>query len=557
MDSPAGTTASRTTSPSDEISSDIETVAANSVAVGTWTIFARVTGLLRVAAIAAVLGPTFFGNLFQATNAIPNLLYEFVAGNLIVSLLVPRLVLRKDSGDHSAVARTAGQFLAVLLSLFLVIIVITVAARPIVLSFLSFAVDDAAVREQQQSTGLLLLALFIPQVLFYAVAGIGMAVQHAYGKYRLATAAYSVENLWVMLVVILSGVMFGAGVAIDEVTTPQLVFLGVGTTGAVVLHAAVQWWGAWRVGVPLRPRLGWRANEDLLHVLRLGLPSVGHAAMNAARIITMIAVAGSLPGGVVAFQIALAFLALPLAIGARPVAWAMVPHLSRLHEAGQWPSFQRDWAKGLSMSIFIVVPALAGYVALASPLASVVSVGEMAAGAALVSAALIPLAAAIPGATLFIHGSHGSYAHSDARSPLIAMAVRAGLTIAGLFVVAELTEGQSLLVGMGLTIAVADLLSGSLLGVRILRGSVRAVRPIAAALARATAAAIVMGIPVYFLGSWGAAGAGGQAEVAMWVFAAIGVGMLVYFAMQRWALAAPEYQLLASQFGGLFRRTAS
>jgi len=36
--------------------------AGDSIAVATWTIVSRVTGVAKFAAIAAVLGPTYFGN---------------------------------------------------------------------------------------------------------------------------------------------------------------------------------------------------------------------------------------------------------------------------------------------------------------------------------------------------------------------------------------------------------------------------------------------------------------------------------------------------------------
>ena len=109
---------------------DIHAVTANSLAVGVWSVFARLTGLVRVVTIAAVLGPTYFGNLFQATNSVPNLIYEFLAGNLNESLLVPRLVPHIDRSDDAGAARIAGQFLAVLLSLFIAVACVTMNEWP-------------------------------------------------------------------------------------------------------------------------------------------------------------------------------------------------------------------------------------------------------------------------------------------------------------------------------------------------------------------------------------------------------------------------------------------
>lgn len=533
-------------------------MAANSIAVGTWTVVGRLTGLGRLLAVAAVLGPTFFGNLFQAANTIPNLLYEFLAGNLIISLLVPRLTPHADASDMKRSSQLAGQFLGVVLTLFALVAVVVLVARPLVLDFLSIGVDDPAVRYQQRDAGMVLLALLLPQVLFYAVAGVGMAVQHAHGRYRLATAAYSVENIGVMLVVMASGLLHGTGVAVGEVTSAQLVFLGVGTTGAVVLHGAVQWWGAYRVGVRMRPRLGWRSSPDLRHILRLGRPSIGYAAMNALRWITLIAVAGSIPGGVVAFTVGLAFFALATAVGARPVAWAMVPHLSRLHQGGDHRAFQLNWGQGLSMSISVVAPAIAGIYALSSALPQAVSFGEMAGetGTALVMAAMLPLAAAILGETVFIHASHGSYARSDARGPLIAMALRVFLTLIGLGVAVWVAEGRAILIVMGSTVAIADLLSGGFLGMRILRKSEGVVTQIGTGAVRAFLASGIMALPIYLLSSRLMGDGLEQIGAVLLVVICAAAGAGIYVVIQHTRLRTPGFGLLARQARTVFRRTA-
>ena len=70
--------------------------------------------------IGAVLGPTSFGNTYQFTNSLPNLVYYgFLAGSLLSSLLVPRLVQRlhpvRGTPDPVSAARVAGGFLGVAL----------------------------------------------------------------------------------------------------------------------------------------------------------------------------------------------------------------------------------------------------------------------------------------------------------------------------------------------------------------------------------------------------------------------------------------------------------
>src|SRR5215475_11344078 len=49
---------------------------ARSFGVAGWTLVSRGTGLLRVIVVGAILGPTFFANIFQATNFIPNITFN-------------------------------------------------------------------------------------------------------------------------------------------------------------------------------------------------------------------------------------------------------------------------------------------------------------------------------------------------------------------------------------------------------------------------------------------------------------------------------------------------
>ncbi|MGH3115333.1 MAG: hypothetical protein ACRDOP_17880, partial [Gaiellaceae bacterium] len=97
--------------PTDAAASSV--VAGNSLTVAAWTTISRVTGLGRVVAIAAVLGPTYLGNTYQATNLVPNLVFELLAGSLLAGLIVPPLLRHLADDDLERAARVAGGFLGV------------------------------------------------------------------------------------------------------------------------------------------------------------------------------------------------------------------------------------------------------------------------------------------------------------------------------------------------------------------------------------------------------------------------------------------------------------
>src|SRR3954452_25135516 len=87
-----------------------------SFGVAGWTLFSRATGLLRVVVVGAILGPTFFANIFQATNWIPNLTYNLMAGSLLTELIIPILVAELDKTSLEQTRRLLRQIVGVVLA---------------------------------------------------------------------------------------------------------------------------------------------------------------------------------------------------------------------------------------------------------------------------------------------------------------------------------------------------------------------------------------------------------------------------------------------------------
>src|ERR1700687_758856 len=150
--------------------------ARDSATVAAWTMVSRVTGVVKFAVIGAVLGPTFFGNTYQFTNSLPNLIYScLLAGSLFSSLLVPALVRHIDAHDRLASERIAGGFLGITLVMLLVIAPLRTSLGPPLLRFAELG-GGPQVAAAQMRIGLLLILMFIPQIFFYGVVGTATAV---------------------------------------------------------------------------------------------------------------------------------------------------------------------------------------------------------------------------------------------------------------------------------------------------------------------------------------------------------------------------------------------
>jgi len=527
--------------------------ARDSMTVAAWTIVSRVTGVVRFAVIGAVLGPTFFGNTYQFTNSLPNLVYYgLLAGSLFSSLLVPALVKHVDTRDRQASERVAGGFLGITLLALLVIAPLAIIVGPLVFKFAALAGGPHGSEAAAQfRVGLLLIVMFIPQIFFYGVVGTATAVMNSRRRFALAAGAPAVENLGTMAVLGLAALHYHTGTDLTKVPNGEILLLGLGSTGAVALHAATQWWGARRAGVVLTPRPGWR-DPEVLVVIRRALPSLAQAGLASLQILVLLMLANRLAGGVIAFQIGLNFYYLAIAVGVTPVALSVLPRLSRMHLDGDTTAFRDTLVRGLALGFLVTIPAAVGYLVLARPLAQAVSFGRMGSpdGVTMVAVSLAALSVAVVGQTAFMILTYACYARKDTRTPLRSMLVQAIICL-GLASTALLITGPEMLLILGLALSLSIAAAAFHLTVRVWRNlGQRGTQRLAPSLARFVAGAAIMAGPAWLVADAVPHWLGPKIGPRVGIAAAVLVGAAVFLALQTlWR--APELGWLA---GGLSQR---
>lgn len=67
--------------PKSRTSGESAGLVADSRTLAAWILVSRITGFARVATMAAVLGPTFFGNIYQLTALLPNMIFTVACPN--------------------------------------------------------------------------------------------------------------------------------------------------------------------------------------------------------------------------------------------------------------------------------------------------------------------------------------------------------------------------------------------------------------------------------------------------------------------------------------------
>jgi putative peptidoglycan lipid II flippase len=395
------------------------TTARNSATVAGWTLISRATGLLRVVVIGAVLGPTYFANCFQAGYVVPSIVFTLIAGPVLTMVLVPGVVRAIGDGGLPRAREVLGRVAGWLLAVSSGVVVLLMVAAPAVAWTLSVGISDPVQRSRGLWLTTLLVLLVAPQVMLNCVAHLGMAAQRACGRFALASAAPAVENVVLVLTVVLAGWYYGTGLDIDHVPVDLVIVLGVGSTAAVALHAALQLFGAARVGLLPRPSRRWRQDSEAVAVTRRLARSVGVAACPAVAMYVLYALAGSVPGGVFVVQLSYSVLFSLSYVSARAVSMAALPGLANAAHREDPVTFGSAWRQGLSYAVIASLPLLVLLAGLSGPIANILANGELR-HAALIGPlatclAVVAVAQLIGGMSDL--GSQALYARLDDRIP--------------------------------------------------------------------------------------------------------------------------------------------
>jgi putative peptidoglycan lipid II flippase len=407
------------------------TTARNSATVACWTLISRATGLLRVVVIGAVLGPTYFANCFQAGYVVPSIVFTLIAGPVLAMVLVPGVVRAIGAGGLPRAREVLGRVAGWLIAVSSAVVALLMIVAPVVAWTLSLGIPDPAQRGRGLWLTTLLVLLVAPQVLLNCLAYLGMTAQRARGRFALASAAPAVENVVLILTVVLAGWYYGTGLDIDHVPVGLVIVLGVGSTSGVALHAALQLFGAARVDLLTRPSMRWRHDPEAVAVTRRLARSVGVAACPAAAMYVLLALAGSVPGGVFVVQLSYATLFSLSYVSGRAVSMAALPGLAHAAHREDGVTFGSAWRQGLSYAVIASLPLLVLLAVLSGPTANILANGELrhAALIAPLATCLAVVAVAQLVGGLCDLGSQALYARLDDRIPRRASEVAFGVTV--------------------------------------------------------------------------------------------------------------------------------
>lgn len=477
--------------------------ARNSATVAVWTLLSRATGLLRVVLVGAMLGATYFANSFQATNVVPNIVFSLVAGPTLVMVVAPGLIGAVERGGVARGREVFSRVMGWLLTVAVALVAVLMVASPVLAWTLTRGIASPVDRAEALRLTTWLLLLVLPQLPVYCLVHLGVAAQRARGRFALSAAASTIENVVTIVAVVAAGVIYGTGLDLSRVPVGMVLLLGIGSTAAVSVHAALQLFGTYRVGLLGFPSPRWRRDPEARAITRRLARAVGVAGLPGLAMYVLFALAGSVPGGVFVVQMSYSVLYSLSYLSARAVGMASLPELAGAWNRKDASAFGGIWRRGLAYALIASLPLLVMLGMLGGPTANVVATGALRHSALLgplgICLAVVAVAQLVTGLTDL--ANQALYARDDDRMPRIASRVALVVTVA--FAVASLLGPDG---GPRLVWLVGAMLAGELVALVIVMAHVRrAIRPeafIDRPALRATVVAAVAMAPVVAVDWW-------------------------------------------------------
>jgi putative peptidoglycan lipid II flippase len=330
------------------------------------TVLSRLTGVIRLAAIAAALGvvESKLPDTYNLANTVPNIIYELVLGGVLTSVFVPVFVELLANEGRERAWSVASAILNVSLVVLTAITVLGILAAPFIARFYASGLEGDQARLQEEVLTFV-LRLFLPQIIFYGLAAITAGLLNAHRHFGPPMYTPVLNNLAVIAVFVGFYNAYGA-VTLQTITTTQILLIGVGTTLGVVLMAVAQ--------LPFLRGLGaYRFSFSIKHpsvrkMARLSVFVIGYVITNQLGYLVVQWLANRVTGGYSAYVSAFTFFMLPHGLFAVSLITALLPEMSEHAVNQRWDDFRDRLSLGVRATALLILPAAVGYFILSEPI---------------------------------------------------------------------------------------------------------------------------------------------------------------------------------------------
>lgn len=314
------------------------------------TLLSRITGFLRNLLIGSTMGAGV-ASAFTTANTLPNLITEIVLGAILTSLVIPVLV-RAEKEDPDRGAAFIRRLLTVASTLLVGVTVLAVAAAPLLVHL---SLDSDGKVNIPMAT--VFAYLLLPQILFYGLFALLMAVLNTKGIFGPGAWAPVVNNVIVLVVLATYWFIPGALEPHSSVslTDPHILWLGLGTTAGVVVQALILVPYLRKAGIDLRPL--WGIDDRIKQFAGMGAAIVLYVAISQLGFFYTNRIASMAdPGALFIYQQHWLLLQVPYGVIGVTLLTAIMPRLSRNAADGDNKAVVRDLTMATKVTLMALIP---------------------------------------------------------------------------------------------------------------------------------------------------------------------------------------------------------
>ncbi|MEU9505549.1 murein biosynthesis integral membrane protein MurJ [Micromonospora sp. NPDC048170] len=475
--------------------------ATNSAVMAIGSLVSRGTGFLRTLVLTAALGGALVGDAYTTAQILPGMVYEFLLGGILTSVLIPVLVRRRkiDTDGGQAYAQRL---------LTLAVLTLAAAALLAVLSasWLTSLYASGDSGDDYQNLVEKLSYLMLPMIFFSGLSALISAVLNTRGHFAAPMWAPILNNLVVIGTAGLYIAIFGAEIIRPEqMTTGRILLIGGGTLLGVAIQAAGLLPALRKVGFRWRLRFDFRA-LGLRELGRLGGWMFCYVAVSQIGLIVLFNLLNRAGGengaGPLIYNNVFLLLMMAHGIIAVSIITALMPRMSAAAADGRYADLAADLSRGTRTVSAVLAPIAVCYAVLASPLSVMLFrygafSDDNAADTSLVllvaALALVPFAVS----QLF---TFAFYALPDTRTPALinipVVALRIGVQIVLFAAFSASFAAAGMMIGNALSYLAAAVASAWLLRPRIGRIGLGGIMRTLGRVAVATLGAAIVGLIV-------------------------------------------------------------
>lgn len=309
--------------PGPPVSSLGRGVAAAAGVIAAVTVLSRLAGFVRTLVFADSVRAAGVGEVYNAVNAVPNVLYEVAAGGALAAVAVPLVAGHLGAGRRAEADRVASALLTWALTVLVPLaVLVALLAGPLARWLVGPDVPDGA------ATGAAMLRVFAWQIPLYGVGVVLAGVLQAHRRFLAAALAPLLSSLVVIATYLAYGSL--AGGRTSGVGGAAVALLAWGTTLGVVALSLPLLVPAVRAGWRWRPTWRFPGGEAARARSLAGAGLLALAAQQAAVVVTIWVAThrGGGEGTLSVYTWVQAVYLLPYAVLAVPLATAAFPSLA-------------------------------------------------------------------------------------------------------------------------------------------------------------------------------------------------------------------------------------